>query len=161
MRLPLPDNVIEQTVGSTVDYKTMWRNKTGSASCLQEPSSKSTMSENERCFLVKLVGFFVQTPADDWGFYSFAVSTTRHDDNTRRFKSVLICSKPDILEICHSLGHIPYNWKMTDLPMVVLPLALLRHQVQQTSQRLASLIQQVEEVESTVADGSQITDFDV
>ena len=48
---------------------------------------------------------------------------------------------------------------MTDLPMIVMPLAILQHQVQQTSGRLANLIRVVEEVESTVAAGSQTADF--
>ncbi|KAH7344282.1 hypothetical protein BKA66DRAFT_577022 [Pyrenochaeta sp. MPI-SDFR-AT-0127] len=63
-----------------------------------------------------------------------------------------------ISELCRSLVYIPYDGKMTDLPMVVVLLAILRHQVQQTSRRLANLIRQVEEVESTVAAGSQTAD---
>lgn len=116
MESPFTDSVVEQIVSSTVDYNTVWRNKTGSVSCLQEPSR-----------------LFMQSPQDDWGFYSFAVCTTRHGDNTRTFKSLMVYSEPHISELCRSLDYIPYDWKMTDLPMVVVPLAILRHQVQQTS----------------------------
>jgi hypothetical protein len=101
----------------------------------------------------------MQSPHDDWGFYSFAVCATRHGNNTMTFKSLMVYSEPYISELCHSLGYIPYDWRMTDLPMVIVPLAILRHQVQQTSRRLADLIRQVEEVESTVAAGSQTADF--
>ena len=50
---------------------------------------------------------------------------------------------------------------MTDLPMVIILLKLLRYQTQQMSERLANLIGQVEEVESDVAGGLPTTNFDV
>lgn len=45
--------------------------------------------------------------------------------------------------------------------MVIMPLELLRYHIQQTCQRLSKLIEQVEEVESNVADGLPTTDFEV
>ena len=44
--------------------------------------------------------------------------------------------------------------------MVIVPLAILRRQVHQTSRRLDTLIHQVEEVESAVAADSQTVEFD-
>lgn len=101
----------------------------------------------------------MQSPHDDWGFYSFAVCATRHDDDTRTFKSFLVYSDPDFSGLCRSIDFISDYWKKTDLPMVVMPLVLLRHQVQQTSRKLADVIRRVEEVESAVTASSQTVDF--
>lgn len=39
--LPFPQNVITDTLGSTEEYMTMWKNRAGSVSYLPEPSSMS------------------------------------------------------------------------------------------------------------------------
>ena len=104
------------------------------------------------------VGVFIQSPYDDWDFYSFSIRAIPKS-GVYSFRSLAVCSDPYILELCRSLDPIPKSWDTTYTPMVIVPLAILRRQVDQTSQRLASLIHQVEEVESAVAADSQTVDF--
>jgi hypothetical protein len=56
--------------------------------------------------------------------------------------------------------HIPDEWESTDLPLVVVPLTLLRLHVDHTSAKLAELLLRVENVERQVLNSSDIADFD-
>ena len=58
------------------------------------------------------------------------------------------------------IGHLPSVWKSTDLPMIVVPLAFLKHHVQRTSAELLTLISHVEEVEGMVVARSEDINFE-
>jgi hypothetical protein len=111
-----------------------------------------------------MVGLFVQTPADGDPFWSFAVASNRSPSadidtsNSASFRGIFLSSEQDT-EILLSPIQIPSTWRTNNLPMVLIPLAILKHHVQQTARDLAKLMRRVAEVEEAVVQGDT-TEFD-
>ena len=106
------------------------------------------------------VGFYFQTPQDGGSFCSFAVRSVESEGSPDMFRCMLISSDLDISALLKGIGHLPSDWKSTDLPMIVVPLAFLKHHVQQTSAELLALIAHVEEVEEMVVARSEDVNFE-
>lgn len=100
----------------------------------------------------------MQSPQDDWDFYSFEVhATVIH--KLMVFESILVHSDSSLFELSYAPRYISSGWGYTDLPMIVIPLMLLQHQVHQTSDRLRILKAKVERVESVVSTDTQTADL--
>jgi hypothetical protein len=106
-------------------------------------------------------GFLLQTPQDNGDLtWSFGASAVIGAGDRRFFKCILVYSSPALIDPSMYSWHIPHEWESTDLPLIVVPLTLLRLHVDQTSAKLTELIRRVEEIELHVLDSSAIEDFD-
>jgi hypothetical protein len=112
-------------------------------------------------FTLISLGFFFQTSQDKGSFCSFAISSLKNEDAYKTFRCILINSDLDISALFSSIDHLSYDWISTDLPMIVVPLAFLKHHVQQTSAELLVLISHIEEVEKMIVIGSDEINFEM
>jgi|SRR5579862_1960097 len=108
----------------------------------------------------------MQTPADGGPFWSFAVAINRSPPPSAglsahrpaSFKSIFLSSEQDTKTLLSSI-QVPSAWGTNNLPMVLIPLAILRYHVRQTARDLAELMRRVAEVEKAVVQGDT-TEFD-
>ncbi|CAI7616919.1 unnamed protein product [Penicillium pancosmium] len=144
--LPTTAHDIQQALGGpAADYQAVWESSAGGVAGLQEPSR-----------------FLMQTPQDSGDLsWSFGASVANGTGDRRVFKGILMYSGSGFIDPLLYPWHIPNEWESTDLPLVVVPLTLLRLHVDQTSAKLAELIRRVEDVEREVLNSSGIAEFDL
>jgi hypothetical protein len=154
---------IQRALGDpTTEYQTVWESSAGGVAYLQEPSSKYCSA----AWLISAAnshkkGFFLQTPGDGGKLeWSFGASVITRTGKKKAFKGVLVNSDPGSIHPLPFSLQIPDEWESTDLPLIIVPVTLLRLHVDQTSAALTGLIVRVEGVERDVRDSSADTDFD-
>lgn len=102
--------------------------------------------------LTHIQGFFFQTPLDGDLFYSYAsCSFHNYQGNDKYSRVLLVSNRLTDFEIEGSLPSIPFTFRSTDIPTVMIPLKFLRHHVRHTSEQLAILLDQVKRVEQIVS----------
>lgn len=154
---------IQRALGDqTADYQTVWESNAGGVTYLQEPSSEEYLTaESKFVTNSQKLGFFLQTPGDRGRLVSlFGASVMTRADGKRYFKGILVNSDPESIAPLPFSLQIPREWESTDLPLVIVPLSILRLHLDQTLAALSRLILQVEAVERDVRDSSADTDFD-
>ncbi|TAQ88905.1 hypothetical protein B7494_g2752 [Chlorociboria aeruginascens] len=132
--LPVLQDLSFENLLNDPDYSCVWNNNTGSVCSLQEPHR-----------------FFLQSPRDGDQFCSFAASGKHDKNNGTIHTSLLYCAVPEIADECARWKELPASWKESNLPMIIVPIIILRHHIRFSSKALESLTNRVQKIEQNVA----------
>ncbi|KAI9658341.1 MAG: hypothetical protein M1821_002474 [Bathelium mastoideum] len=95
-------------------------------------------------------GLFLQTPQDDSAFFSFSAQENATSDEKRTFTGFLIASESEIWDVRRSADKgISHIFQRTEVPIIKVPLILLKRYIEQTCTDRTELTKLVEQVEKT------------